>query len=143
MALLDKGIRFLRFAWYGSAYGAYYFSYVAHNGMWVIGNGLTFALCSFLMMQVRMAQNLSVAQVTINTEGDSVRLITFKGRDILASIRDIRLLDVKPTLLQFTTQFEGREVKFNIDNNDRLKKMYQDTFLLMAIAHPDVHRVNF
>lgn len=142
-ALQDKGLKFVKLSLFASVYGMYYFNYVAANGIFLMGTGISTFFLGTLFMQAKMMNSLQVACITISPCGKNVTILLFNGMVIGCPIADFSLFNVEPKKIQFKTHLKNRVIKIQLDHNTAMTKMYYDPFLVMAIAHPDVHSVSF
>ena len=124
-----------------SAYGVYYYNYVAAHGMMLLASAFGSMFFGFGLSNASMMKNLSVASLTVLPDGVHMRIQLFNGKLFDVPIKDCIINAVRQRSIELLVIVNGRKMRIMTDTTTLKEKEYTDPFLLLAICHPQVHEV--
>ena len=90
-----------------------------------------------------MSRQLSVVEILVLPSRDLVRFVTMSGGIIETPIKEVSLIHHKNNKITLLTKpLNNKTFRIVIDLNQQfIKSEYTNIELIMAIAHPDCHRI--
>ncbi len=140
-AMGPKGNRVFSTMLGAAYYGLYHYWYLApfNQMMFGVSCGASF-LFSFMALNSQMSNSSSVIEVVVLPTRDRVRFVTMGGNVYESFIKNVSLVRETPGNITISFQSNDRPLRLMI-NYGRLNLSYFNPTLLMAIAHPEVHKI--
>jgi hypothetical protein len=144
VGLKPHGFRFISSAFGLSLFGNYYYYYMLapFNSLYF---GLTCAssfIFGLMLTNASMSEQMSVIEMLVLPTRDIVRFVLMNGGIIETTIASVNFSKIENTRVTLNAVVGERKYRLILDLNQKfLKTDYINTELLMAIAHPDVHKI--
>jgi len=141
--LKPRGERLMS-ALYGlSLYGNYHYYAVASNSLYLGLTCLSSTLLTMMLLNAAIFTTMGAVEIMVTPTRDRVRFQFMGGRALECAIKDVkfvRMAGEKVTLNAKNAQ--GRDYRIVVDTSYRsMQWEYFNPEFLMALGHPDVHKI--
>ena len=108
-ALERPGFRLWQSVWAASAYGVYFYTYTQPFLVGGLSCGVLLSATTLACVNALMLKKINIASITILPDGESVRLVTFKGSVHEALISEFELVGVRKKNLRIVYKtYDGK-----------------------------------
>ena len=144
IALKPRGTRFMSSLLGLSIYGNYYYyAMIPFSQTHFIMTLCSTFILGIMQMNSSMSKQLSVIEILVLPSRDLVRFVTMSGAIIETPIKEVSLISYKNDKITLLTKpLNNKTFRIVIDLNHKfIKSEYTNAELIMAIAHPDCHKI--